>query len=319
MPSVAGIESNTQRPTIGVSACLAGEKVRYDGTDKRDPWLVQTLGRYATLLPLCPEVAIGLGVPRPPIRLIGPPSARRVVGVEDAALDVTTALARYAARIATAHAGVDGYVFKSRSPSCGVWDVPVHPRGRGRGGYSAAFMARRPLLPVEEEDGLADPARRDNFIERVFAHRRWRDFLARGATAARLVAFHQAHKLALMAHGETRYRALGRLVAGAGHGALAARLTAYGAQFMAALAVPATRGRHANVLTHAAGFLKKSLDSGDRREIAEAIDAYRRGATHWLAPATLLTHHFRRWPCPWIAAQVYLTPAPAELALRSFG
>jgi uncharacterized protein YbgA (DUF1722 family)/uncharacterized protein YbbK (DUF523 family) len=310
---------NTPRLTIAVSACLTGEKVRYDGTDRRDPWLVQTLGRYVTLVPLCPEVAIGLGVPRPPIHVIGPATARRVVGVDDVEVDVTAELARYAARVAATHDDVSAYVFKSRSPSCGVWDVPVHPRGRGRGGYAAALMARRPLLPVEDEDGLADPVRRDNFIERAFAYRRWGEFLRRGPTAARLVAFHGAHKLALLAHGEARYRALGRIAARAGGGPVAAVVAEYGARFMAALAVPATRGRHANALTHAAGFLKRSLDMPDRRELAEAIEAYRRGAGHWLVPATLLRHHSHRHPVPWLVAQLYLEPAPAELALRGFG
>lgn len=307
---------------IGVSACLAGEKVRYDGTHRHDRWLTGVLARHVDLVPLCPEVAIGLGVPRAPIQLAGDPRAPRVVGVADPERDVTASLARFGQSVAARHVEFCGYVFKSRSPSCGVWRVPVH-RARsvvetGRGGFTAALIAICPWLPVEEDEGLADPVRRENFVERVFACGRWREFLSQRATPARLVAFHSAHKLQLLAHGQSRYRALGLLVAQVGT-APAATVRAYGASFMAALAVPATRAGHVNALEHAAGFVKRRLSAPERAELHAAIAAYRRGAASWLVPAALL----RRYRCrldtgAWIAQQTYLDPAPGELALRDF-
>jgi len=215
-------------------------------------------------------------------------------------------------------------VFKSRSPSCGVWRVPVRrPRGisrTGRGGYAAALMAACPLLPVEEEEGLADPARRDNFLERVFAYRRWRQFLERGPTPSRLVEFHAAHKLQLLSHGESRYRSLGRLVARAGAGSISLLARDYGVRFMGALSIAATRSLHTNALQHAAGFLKCALDAADKAELDLAIASYRRGRCSWLVPAALIRHVVRRDKAAhgWIVLQTYLDPSPVELALRNF-
>jgi len=306
---------------LGISSCLLGQRVRYDGNHKRDDYVTETLARYFEFVPVCPEVAIGLGVPRSPIHLVGSVARPRAVGVDDPALDVTAALTAYGQRQARVLDDISGYIFKSRSPSCGLERVKVYARGAaaprsGTGVYAAAFRAAQPRLPVAEEGRLSDPALRDNFLECVFAYRRWQRLQAAGVTAARLIEFHTAHKLALMAHGPSRYAALGRIVARADQRRAKALAERYIDGFMRTLSHPATRRTHANVLLHAAGYLKRDLDAGDRRELRDAIESYRAGAMPLLAPITLLRHHFRRHPNPWIEHQVYLYPDLAEVALR---
>jgi uncharacterized protein YbgA (DUF1722 family)/uncharacterized protein YbbK (DUF523 family) len=310
------------RIRIGISSCLLGAKVRYDGNHKLDTFLTETLGRHFEFVPVCPEVAIGLGVPRPPIRLVGAAHAPRAVGVEDPALDVTRKLADYGARMGRELNDISGYILKSKSPSCGMERVKLYPEKggpgvkQGRGIYAAALMAKRPLLPTEEEGRLGDPALRENFIENVFAYRRWQDLAASGVTASRLVDFHTRHKLMIMAHGTERYRALGRLVAGASRREARAVADKYIHAFMHTLRHTPTRARHANVLMHLMGYLKKTLDSADKYELLALIHAYRVGHVPRIVPLTLLNHHFRRHPHPYVVGQYYLEPPPDELMLR---
>lgn len=305
---------------LGISSCLLGQKVRYDGTDKRDRFITGTLGKYFEFVPVCPEVAIGLGVPRPPIRLVGGARSPRAVGVENPALDVTNKLAAHGRRQARALDDLSGYILKSRSPSCGMEGVKVFvDRGRvkrGRGIYAAAFMAARPLLPVVEEGRLGDPDRRDNFLERVFAWRRWQALQAQGVTPARLAAFHAAHELSLLAHGKAHYRALGRLIARAGGRNIRHVTEDYARGFMTALTHPATRSRHAAVLAHIVNYLKDRLNARDRAALRAAIRGYRTGRHALAVPATLLRRHLRRHPDPWLARQAYLHPDPREFTLR---
>lgn len=304
---------------IGISSCLLGQRVRYDANHKLDTYITETLGRHFEFVPVCPEVAIGLGVPRPPIRLVGDPDDPRAVGVKNPSLDVTEKLAAYGRQQAERLAILSGYILKSKSPSCGMERVKVYGSGGasrpGRGLYAAAFMAERPTLPVEEEGRLGDPTLRANFVERVFAYHGWQRLARQGVTAKRLVAFHTAHKLTVMAHGE-RGDPLGRLVARAGGGDPHAVGEEYLRRFMAILARPATRARHTNVLMHVLGYLRRALDPEDRRELRELIEQYRTSALPLSVPITLLRHHFRRHPDPWISQQVYLYPDPRELALR---
>ncbi len=307
---------------IGVSSCLVGERVRYDGADKRDVLITDTLGAAFELVPVCPEVAIGMGVPRPPIRLVGDPLQPRALGVDDPGLDVTAPLTAFGRRMAVELDDIDAYIFKSRSPSCGPTRVKVYgfgkaPRVQGVGLYAREIMARQPLLPVEEEGRLVEPTRRDNFLERIFAYRRWQEFLASGVTAAGLMEFHARHKLILMAHGAVYYRGLGRLAAEGKEMRPARLCEEYGTEFMAALQHPATRKRHANVLQHLMGYLKKRIDHDDKAELLEMIDAYRLGVLPLIAPQTLLRHHFRRFPHPYVEKQLYLYPDPLEMRLRS--
>lgn len=306
---------------LGISSCLLGEQVRFDGGHKRDTFINEALGKFFEFIPACPEVAIGLGIPRPPIRLVGDPAAPRAVGVRDPDLDVSDALSNYGKRMGRELGSLSGYIFKKGSPSCGMERVKVYQTGQpskaGTGLYARAFMDQQPLLPVEEEGRLGDPVLRENFIERVFAYRRWQELEARGLSAARLVDFHTIHKLNLMAHGTQYYRALGQIVAQAGAKGLRQRGECYINGFMAALKHRATRKRHTNVLMHVMGYLKKNLDHDDKAELLEVIEAYRLGRVPLIVPTTLLKHHFRRHPDPYMARQIYLNPHPPELMLRN--
>ncbi|MCR4301238.1 MAG: DUF523 and DUF1722 domain-containing protein [Sulfuricaulis sp.] len=306
---------------LGISSCLLGQKVRFDGNHKLDSFLTGTLGEYFEWVPVCPEVAIGLGVPRPPIRLVGSPAAPRAVGVKDGSLDVTDKLATYGKQQARKLGDLSGYVFKSRSPSCGIERVKVYqhsgaPAKSGRGIYADAFLCGQPWLPAEEEGRLSIPRLRENFIERVFVYRRWQELMTRGLTASRLVEFHTHHKLALMAHDVEAYRALGRWVAQAGRRNLRKTGQEYLARLMQAFQRLATPARHANVLMHLLGYLKKQIDAEDKAELLGMIHAYRRGEAPFATPLTLLKHHFRRHPNPYVSGQTYLNPDPRELLLR---
>ena len=236
-----------------MSACLLGHEVRYDGGHKRAPFLIDTLGRHVEWVPVCPEVELGLGVPREPIRLQGDPKAPRLVA-PGSGRDLTEAMRRLAgARAAElARAGLSGYVFKADSPSCGVEGVAVHGRGgravrRGTGLFARALRERLPLLPVEEEGRLRDPAVRENFLDRVLAYARWQRLFATRVTRRRLVAFHAAHTPALLAHDPAACRRLRALVADATKRPLRALVAEYGAGFMRALATRATSRRRAKV------------------------------------------------------------------------
>lgn len=312
--------SSAQRIRLGISSCLLGQRVRYDGNHKHDHYITDTLGRHFDFVPVCPEMAIGLGVPRPPIRLVGDADALRAVGVDDPALDVTRKLEAYGHRMGRALEGICGYILKSKSPSCGMERVKVYggpvAAKKGRGIYARALMEAQPLLPVEEEGRLGDPDLRASFIERVFIFQRWQQLETAGITAARLVAFHTDHKLALMSHHPAAYRALGRVVASASRRDARAVAQNYLGTFMEALAHRATRARHTNVLQHLAGYLKRALDAADRAEVAELIEQYRTGGLPLIVPVTLLRHHFRRHPHPYVARQTYLYPHPIEWSLR---
>lgn len=308
---------------IGVSSCLLGEAVRYDGGHKRSGFISDVLGRYFELVPICPEVGIGLGIPRPPIRLEGDPARPRAVGVRDRSIDATEALEQYGRQMARTHRDLSGYLLKSKSPSCGMERVKVYgapgqpPANSGAGLYARAFMEQHPLLPVEEEGRLNDPVLRENWIERVYAYQRWQQLRTTRMTPHRLVEFHAAHKLCLMAHGAEHYRALGRLAAEAGSRPLGELADTYIARFMEALRFRATRKRHTNVLMHLMGYLKRQIDSEDKAELLEVFERYRTGQLPLIVPITLLKHHFRRHPHPYVANQVYLDPYPDELVLRN--
>lgn len=320
MPSGSSI--GNERLRLGVSSCLLGEQVRFDGGHKHDRFLTDLLGRYVEWVPVCPELEVGMGVPREAVRLQGDLEAPRMVGVRTG-IDHTGAMARFVrVRVRQlAGLGLDGYVFKKGSPSCGMERVRVYGEGgmparRGRGLFAAAFMDAFPLVPVEEEGRLNDPVLRENFIERVFAYRRLQA-LAAAPTRGALVAFHTAHKFQLLAHSQKHYRALGRLVGEQKRQRPAALVAAYGATFMEALAVHATAAKHVNVLQHVAGFCREHLDAADRRELAEVIDDYRRFLVPLVVPLTLLRHHVDRHQVAYVQGQTYLMPHPKELMLRN--
>ncbi|MCB1735119.1 MAG: DUF1722 domain-containing protein [Gammaproteobacteria bacterium] len=307
---------------IGISACLLGERVRYDGGHKHDHYITGTLGDYFEFVPVCPEAAIGLGIPRPTIRLVGEAEAPRVLGVRDARLDVTEKLIAFGKEMAPKLHDLRGYIFKRSSPSCGMERVKLYteqgmPNGQSVGVYAREIMQANPLLPTEEEGRLGDAGLRENFIQRVFVYDRWLRMVDAGLSSRGLVEFHTRHKTMIRAHDEIAYRELGRLVAEAGKRDLVALAEEYVSRLMATLKKPATRTKHSNVLMHLMGYLKQQLDSADKQELIETIDEYRAGRLPLIVPIVLLRHHFRRHPNEYVADQYYLDPHPRELMLRN--
>lgn len=307
---------------VGISSCLLGEEVRFDGGHKRDSYINGTLAKYFTFVPVCPEVAVGLGTPREPIRLVRMDDEVRVRGVRTTELDVTQPLREYGREMAGRLDDISGYIFKRGSPSCGMERVKIYsvkgmPATSGAGAYAETFMAEQPLLPYEEEGRLGDPVLRENFIVRVFVYHRWQQLLAEGLTPGRLVDFHTDHKFLLLAHSQAAYRRMGRLVADAGKTPTDQLRDRYSTELMSALKRRAGRKQHVNVLQHLLGFVSDQLDAGDRAEMVETIDRYRRGLVPLIVPITLLNHHFRRHPSKYVARQHYLEPHPHELMLRN--
>lgn len=310
------------RPILAISACLLGEQVRYDGAHARDNWLAAVLAGYVDYRPICPEVGIGLGIPRPPIHLVGQSGQERAVGVRNPELDVTERLEDFALRTAAGLGDISGYVFKSKSPSCGMERVRLYnPQGqaekKGVGIHARTIMRAMPDLPVEEDGRLNDPVLRENFVNRIFVYRRWQDLRASGLSRAALIAFHADHKYLLMAHSQAAYQRLGRLLADLKGVDLACLADRYQAEMMAALARRVTRKRHVNVLQHVFGYLKKRIDAGDKAELGASIEAYRRGEVPLIVPTWLLRDYFRRYPDAYIERQYYLDPYPPALGLRN--
>ena len=307
---------------IGISSCLLGEEVRYDGGHKRNVYITGTLSRYFDFKAICPEMAIGLGVPRPTIRLVDKGSGIRVVGVNEASLDVTDKLRAFSQDATTSLQTLSGYILKKDSPSCGMERVRVYnsndmPEKRGRGIFAETLINALPTLPVEEEGRLMDPVLRENFIERVFIYYRWQQLISSGLTANKLVEFHTQHKFNLLAHDETTYRQLGRMVAELNKDNLQAVANNYLDLLMTGLKQPATRKRHTNVLMHVMGFFKNQLSGDDKQEMLELLEAYRLGQLPLIVPITMLKHHLRRFPHPYIEQQYYMNPYPEELMLRN--
>ncbi len=309
---------------IGVSACLLGQEVRFDGGHKRNDFLTDTLGEFVQFVPVCPEVDIGLGIPRESLRLVrGGDGTVRMVANKSGA-DLTETMRTYAERRVTAleREELSGYVLKKDSPSCGMERVRVYgfagmPERNGRGLFAEALIRRLPNLPVEEEGRLNDPNLRENFIERVFAYHRMRGLFATRWTVGALVAFHTAHKLTLMAHSPRSYAELGRLVADSKRLERADLCKRYAAEFMSALKKPATPTRHVNVMQHIAGYLHDRCDKDSRSELLEVIEEYRRATVPLVVPLTLIRHWVRRFDITYLKGQTYLEPHPRELMLRN--
>ena len=307
---------------IGISACLLGDEVRFDGGHKRDRFLTDTLGPFVEWVKVCPEVEMGLGTPRETLRLVAADGGLRLITTRSG-VDHTDAMNAWSAeRVGElADEQLSGYVLKKDSPSCGMARVKVYglpmPERSGRGLFATALMERFPNLPVEEEGRLSDPRLRENFIERVFAYRRLRDVFAGTWTTGALIRFHTAHKMSLLSHSTTAYQTLGRLVAGARGQKPSALRDAYESLFMSTMAKIATPARHTNVLQHMAGHLKRLIDADSKRELQGAIDEYRRGLVPLVVPLTLLRHYVRLHQVAYLAGQTYLEAHPRELMLRN--
>lgn len=311
------------RIRLGISACLLGDEVRYDGGHKRDTFLTTALGPFVEWVKVCPEVEVGMGTPRESIRLVDEHGTLRLLTVKTG-VDHTAAMTAYsAARVDELQAeDLCGYVLKKDSPSCGMTRVKVYsgngPGTRtGVGLFARALFERFPHLPVEEEGRLTDPRLRDNFIERVFAYRRLRDLFEGRWTVGDLVRFHTAHKLVLLAHSTQAYTRLGRLVAAAKGADRRSLRERYTAGFMDALTLIATPQRHSNVLQHMVGYFKKTLDAASRAELLASIEDYRLGLVPLIVPITLVRHHVRVHGVDYLERQVYLAPHPKELMLRN--
>jgi uncharacterized protein YbgA (DUF1722 family)/uncharacterized protein YbbK (DUF523 family) len=301
----------TARPRVGVSSCLLGEEVRFNGGHKRCRFLTDELARFVDWVPYCPEMEIGLGAPREPIRLT---AGGRLVNHSGTA-DHTASMAAL-----PLPSGLDGYVFKAKSPSCGLGGIPRYgddgqpAADRGRGLFAGRVLAAFPLLAAEDEGRLADPGLREAFAERVFAAARLRVLLAGAWEPRDLAGFHTRHELQLLAHDPARYRSAGRVVAAAETAPRSETGAAYRELFLTAMAVPTTRGRHANALRHAYRRIGPDLRQPRREDLAARIDAYRRRREPLSVPVALLARCASGGRLPWLAEQTYLEPFPAELA-----
>lgn len=320
--AVSFMESSKLR--LGVSSCLLGQNVRYDGQHKRDRFVTDILGAYVSYVPVCPEYECGLGIPREAMRLEGDPAAPRLVTVRTRR-DVTAQMQTYAReRVADlADRDLCGFIFKSGSPSSGMERVKVYgsngiPIKNGVGIFARALMDRFPALPVEEDGRLQDPALRENFIERIFAYRRWKDMVMSAPSGGSIVAFHTRIKLQVLAHSTECYRDLGRLTATGGKGMTRAEFAAeYERRFLEALKQPATAKTNTNVLHHAMGYFKNVLSADEKQELLEIIDAYRLQHVPLVVPIVLLQHYVRKYKQPYLDQQFYLDPHPMELQLRN--
>ena len=307
---------------IGVASCLLGQNVRFDGGHKKDDFVTGMLGRYVAFVPVCPEVEVGMGIPRPTIRLERRGEEIHLVDPKND-VDHTEAMRRWAERRVSEITRLDlcGYVLKKDSPSCGMERVRVYAKGaptrNGRGLFAAELLDRLPLLPVEEEGRLNDPGLRENFVERVFAYRRLKDLFRGRWSVGGLVAFHTAEKLLLLAHDPDGYRQLGRIVAKAKDSPREEVVSRYGEIFMRAMAKPATLGKQVNVMQHMAGYFKKSLPDDERAELQDAIRDYGQRLVPLVVPLTLIRHHVRKLGVSYLEGQTHLMPHPKELMLRN--
>jgi uncharacterized protein YbgA (DUF1722 family)/uncharacterized protein YbbK (DUF523 family) len=307
---------------VGVSSCLLGEPVRYDGGHKHDHYLTDTLGRFFRFVPVCPEVGCGLPVPREAMRLEGDPAAPRLV-TNRTGVDLTERMLEYCRFTVQELEKEDlcGFIFKKNSPSSGLFRVKVYnggmPAKAGRGLFAAAVVTHFPLLPVEEEGRLFDMSIRENFIERIFAYREWKDFLLGNRGLGDLVEFHSRRKLQIMAHSPEIYRQLGRLVAEGKTLERTILLDRYQELLMRALALQATVKKNSNVLSHIMGYFKEQLISDEKVELLEVIDSYHAGLVPLVVPITLLKHYVRKFNQDYLRNQTYLSPHPMELMLRN--
>jgi len=307
---------------VGISSCLLGAAVRFDGGHKHDRYLTGLLGDHFEWVAVCPEVEAGLGTPREAMRLEREPDGVHLRAIRSRDDHTHTLKRLVSARVRELErADLCGYVLKSKSPSCGMERVRVYGPGsiqrNGRGLFAQALSERLPNLPVEEEGRLNDARLRENWIERVFAYRRLRLLFAAKPGRGRLVAFHTAHKMQLLAHSPSLYRSLGRLIAAAKDTPLRELRERYCCEFMEALSKPATPRRHQNVLQHALGQLRGVVDAATSQQLHDLMEEYGAGLVPLVVPITLLRHHVERLEIDSLAGQTYLDPHPRELMLRN--
>ena len=304
---------------IGISSCLMGEKVRFDSGHKKNAYIMGVLSDYFDFTAFCPEVEIGLGIPREPIRLVHMQGEVRCRGSKNESLDVTDELYAIAEKQRQWHEGLCGYILKKDSPSCGMARVKVYnndmPKREGVGLYAQTLMTNFPFLPVEEEGRLEDAQLRENFIQRVYVYSRWKEIEGQGLSLTNLQAFHAQHKYIFMSHHQTKAKELGALLVGTHQTDLRQLADQYLELMTAILKIIATKKNHVNTLQHIQGYLKKQLHADDKAELVSLIDDYRQGLLPLIVPITLLRHHFRKHPNAYITESYYMKPHPGELML----
>lgn len=314
----------TESIKIGISACLLGEKVRWNGVGSRDPFITDTLGKFVQWVPVCPEVECGLPIPRETMRLVGPVEDPRLV-TSRSGVDHTERMQAWIRRRLPELEREDlvvGFIFKKDSPSCGLMRVKVYndsgmPEKKGTGMFAGAFVRHFPRVPVEEDGRLNDPKLRETFIEQIFTLQRWRQTLDRGRRLGNLVDFHTRHKLLFMAHSPEHYRQAGRLVAGGKKKPASALFDEYETLLLETLRRKTTIKKQINVLQHMLGYFKQNLGPDEKQEVLELVDLYRRELVPLIVPLTLINHFVRKYGQPYLAQQVYLNPHPVELKLRN--
>lgn len=312
-----------EKITIGISTCLLGENVRFDGGHKLDRFLRDTLGRYVHYIPVCPETECGMGIPRESMRLQGSPESPRLV-TSRTKVDKTDMMVTWANKRLVELEGEDlcGFIFKSDSPSSGMERVKVYddngvPAKRGVGIFARMFMDHFPLVPVEEEGRLHDTLLRENYIERIFTLKRWRDTQKARSGRGALVDFHTRHKLLILSHSPKHYRAMGKLVADQKRLSRQELYESYEAMLMEAMGLKTTAKKNVNVLQHMMGYFKQNLSADEKKELLEIIEAYQKGVLPLIVPVTLIGHYVRKYDQPYLKEQVYLNPHPLELQLRN--
>jgi uncharacterized protein YbgA (DUF1722 family)/uncharacterized protein YbbK (DUF523 family) len=308
---------------LGVSACLLGQEVRFDGGHKRDRFITDILSQYVDYVPVCPEVEYGLGIPRETLRLVGDPASPRLVTTKTH-FDHTDGMLQYARKRVMELRKEDlcGFIFKSRSPSSGMERVKVYnekgiPVNKGVGLFARVFMEHFPLIPVEEEGRLHDPKLRENFIESIFTLMRWRVTIEGTMRLNTLVDFHTRHKLLLMSHSPKHYRSMGKLVATGKQYPLGELLSMYESLLMETMKLKTTIKKNIDVLQHIMGYFKKQLSKDEKQEILEILGNYRNGDVPLIVPITLMNHHVRKYEEDYLSRQFYLKPHPMELHLRN--
>ncbi|AMO56702.1 hypothetical protein GZ77_03030 [Endozoicomonas montiporae] len=309
--------------SLGISACLMGQKVRYNGDHKKSSYCTNLLSQYFDFVTVCPEVGIGMSIPRKPIRLVGDIHHYRVKGTDDPTLDVTDQLYDYGKQKATELDTISGYILMQKSPSCGMERVKVYhengsPLGRSEPGmFAKALMETRPLLPVEEEGRLHDPVLRENFINRVVAYHHWHQDVLQDLSYKKIGDFHARYKYQLMAHDQKEYAELGQLVAKGKNIPMEQMAADYFEQFMTLMKKKANRKSNTNVLLHILGYLKKSITSADKQQLLKQIESYRSGYIPLIVPLTVLKHFVDVYGSEYIQNQYYLEPHPEAMGLRN--
>lgn len=308
---------------LGISACLLGENVRYNGGHAHDHYLTKTLGQLVDYVPVCPEVECGLPVPRETMRLVGDPE-NPVLMTNKTKKDMTAQMKSWAQKRVRdlEKENLCGFIFKSKSPSSGLYRVKVYteqgmPVNQGTGIWARVFTEHFPLLPVEEEGRLHDPGLRENFIERIFVFKRWQEVLKKGKTRGNLVDFHTRHKLLLLSHNQKNYREMGKIVAFPKDMTPAEIYDKYTQMLHETMMLKTTRPKNVNVLIHIMGHFKKNLSSDEKQELLEIIDQYKKSYLPLIVPITLLNHYVRKYDISYLASQVYMNPHPIELGLRN--